>query len=102
VQPPRHPDVARVVNDDGLEVRLAVSEDGEQPPLDVRDPAVRDCDERDGARRHWLVAWRRSFHRLQLAARGAVENVPAAGAKLLADAVGRLKIVLAPALDALC
>jgi hypothetical protein len=100
VQPAGHAGIAGVVDDDGFEVRLAMGEDGQQPSLEVGDPAVRNGYERDGPRRHRLVCRRRRLQRLELAPGWAVEYVPAAGAQLFADGIGSFKVALAAALDA--
>jgi len=56
--------------------------------------------ERDGPRRRRLLCRRRRLQRLELASGWAVENVPAAGAQLFADRIGRFEVALAPPLDA--
>jgi hypothetical protein len=61
---------------------------------------VDDCQERDGAchRRRAYAQW--SFQRLQLAAFGAVEHLPAARTQALADCVGGREIAIVPERDA--
>jgi hypothetical protein len=61
---------------------------------------MRDGYQRDSTRRHRLVSHGRRFQSLQLAPRGAVENIPTARAKLFPDRVGCVKVPFAPALDA--
>ena len=100
MKPAGHARVARVVDHDGLEVRFAVREDGQQPPLEVGDPAVRDGYERHGARRCGLILSRRRLQRLELAPRGAVQDVPPTGAQLFTDRIARFEVAIAPALDA--
>jgi hypothetical protein len=63
---------------------------------------VRDRDERHGAGRRRLILGRRRLERLQLAACGAVENVPSPGSQLFADGIRGVEVAFAPALDALC
>ncbi len=76
-------------------------EDREQPALGVSPPPVDDREEGDGSgRRSRLVAGLGPAG-LELAAVGAVDDVPAAVAKPLANRVGGLKIALTTALDAL-
>jgi hypothetical protein len=61
---------------------------------------VHDGYQRDSSRRHRLVSRRRRRQCLELAPRGAVENVPPTRAQLRADRIGRLEVAIAPALDA--
>jgi hypothetical protein len=61
---------------------------------------VHDGYQRDSSGRHRLVRRRRSLQRLELALCGAVENIPTTGPQLFADRIGRLKVAIAPALDA--
>ena len=75
-----------------------MGEHGEKPALDVWDPAVRNSYERDGARRHGLACRRRRLQSLELAACGAVEDIPAAGAQPFAYLVGGLEVASQPAL----
>jgi hypothetical protein len=62
---------------------------------------MRDRYQRDRARRRRLVLLGRGLQRLELASRGGVEDVPPAGAELIAYRIGRLEVALAPALDAI-
>jgi hypothetical protein len=61
---------------------------------------VRHSYERDRAWRHRLVGRSRRLQRLELAPCGAVEDVPATGAQLFADRIGRFEVAIAPAFDA--
>jgi hypothetical protein len=78
-----------------------VGEDGEQPPLDVGYPPVRDGQEADRTGSCGAGGPDRGFQCLEVAARGAVEDIPPARAEPLANFVGGLEVMLAPALDAL-
>ena len=59
-----------------------------------------DGDKRDRPRCHRLLTQRRGFQCLEIAAGGAVDNLPPTGAQLLADRIGRLEVAIAPALYA--
>ena len=72
LQPAGHPHVTRVVDQNRLEIGLAVSEHREQPPLDVGPPAMHNGEQRDRARDRCSLRWCWGFERLQLAALGAV------------------------------
>jgi hypothetical protein len=63
---------------------------------------VRHGYERDGTRRYRFGCQRRRrrLQRLELAPRGAVEDVPPSGAQLFADRIGRFEVALAPAFNA--
>ena len=100
-QPACDPRVAGVVDHDRFEIRLAVSEDREQPPLGVREPAV---DDGEQGYRAWYGRRRRAgrgFDRMQLAARGAVHDVPTAGPEPLADGISGFEVPFPPALHTL-
>jgi len=78
-----------------------VREHREQPALDVRAPSVDDRKQRDGAGLGLLAGLSWSFERLELAAFGAVEDLPPALAQALANGVSGREVALAPAQDAL-
>jgi hypothetical protein len=101
VQPSGDARVARVVDDQGFEVGLAVGEDRQQPPFGVRLPAMDDREQRDRSRRRGLGAWPLRFEGADLAAAGPVENLPAAFRELLPDSVCGLEVTRLPALGAL-
>jgi len=61
---------------------------------------VHDGYQRDSSRRHRLVRRRRRLQRLELAPRGAVQDVPPTGAQLFTDRIARFEVAIAPALDA--
>ncbi len=91
---PDHARVARVVHDEGFEVGLAVSEDGEQPPFGVRLPAVHDREQRDRPRSRGRRRDGRRLQRLELASVGAVHDVPPTRVQPVAESVGRFEVLV--------
>ena len=101
LEPARDSRVTRVVDQDCFEVSLAMREGGKQPALGVRLPAMDDREQGDVARRSFRVSAGRGLDRLQIAAVGAVQDIPSARAQLLANRIRGLEITVSPALDAL-
>ena len=60
-----------------------------------------DREQGDVARRSFRLRAGRSLDRLQLAAVGAVDDIPSARAQLVANRIRGLEITVSPALDAL-
>src|SRR5205809_2591853 len=99
-QPSGDARIAGVVDDQRFEVGPGVGEHREQPALRIGLPAVDDGENRDPTRRRLRFGGGRSLDRLQLAAGGAVDDVPPAVAELRADRVGGREVSGSPALDA--
>ena len=93
--------IARVVDDERLEVGLAVREHRKQPALRVGLPAVNHREQGDGAWSGGRSVAGGRLQRHELAPVVAVLDVPPAFAQSLADRVGLHEVLFSPAPSAL-
>jgi len=101
LEPTRDSRVSGVVDNQSFEIRLAMRENGNQPSLGVRLPAMDDGEQRDAAQGRFRLGARGGFDSDKLASGRAVCDVPSGGTKLLANRVRGLEVPGSPALDAL-